>query len=94
MELAEAQVKEAELNLSYTTIRAPAEGYVTKKMIEPGHFVSPGQQLLAVVSLTPPNVWVTANFKETELTHVHPGQRWTSRWTCTRVLSSKARLIR
>ncbi len=72
--LAEAQVKEAELNLSYTTVRAPAEGYVTKKMIEPGHFVSPGQQLLAVVSLTPPNVWVTANFKETELTHVHPGQ--------------------
>jgi len=72
--LAEAQVKEAELNLSYTTIRAPADGYVTRKKIEAGQFVSAGQELFTVVPTRPPNIWITANFKETDLTHVHPGQ--------------------
>ncbi len=72
--LAEAQVKEAELNLSYTTIRAPADGYVTRKRIEAGQFVSAGQELFTVVPTRPPGIWITANFKETDLTHVHPGQ--------------------
>lgn len=72
--LAEAQVKQAELNLSYTTIIAPTDGYVTQKKIEPGQFVSPGQQLFAVVPLHPPDVWVTANYKETQLSNVRAGQ--------------------
>lgn len=75
VELAKAQVKEAELNLQYTTIRSPTDGYVTRKKIQAGQFVSTGQQLFAVVPLNPPDIWVTANFKETELTHVRPGQR-------------------
>ncbi len=73
--LAQAQVKEAELNLSYTTIRSPTNGYVTRKRIEAGQFVSSGQQLFAMVPLDRRDVWITANFKETELTDVRPGQR-------------------
>lgn len=73
--LAEAQVKQAELNLSYTTIRSPTNGYVTRKKIEAGQFVSSGQQLFAMVSLDRRDIWITANFKETELTDVRPGQR-------------------
>lgn len=71
--LAEAEVKQAELDLSYTTIRSPTDGYVTKKTIEAGRFVSSGQQLFTVVPLNPPDIWITANFKETDLTYVHPG---------------------
>ncbi|MBI5248609.1 MAG: HlyD family secretion protein [Desulfomonile tiedjei] len=74
VKLAEAQVKRAELDLSYTTIVSPTDGYVTQKKIEPGQYVSPGQQLFAVVPLNPPEVWITANYKETQLTDVHPGQ--------------------
>ena len=72
--LAEAQVKEAELNLSYTIIRAPSDGYVTGKRIQSGQFVAPGRQLFAIVPLDPPDIWVTANFKETDLAYVNPGQ--------------------
>jgi membrane fusion protein (multidrug efflux system) len=72
--LAESQVKQAELNLSYTRITVPVDGYVTQKNVEPSQFVSPGQRLLAIVPLQPPNVWITANFKETQLTYVRPGQ--------------------
>jgi membrane fusion protein (multidrug efflux system) len=77
VKLAEAQLQQARLNLSYTTITAPVDGYVTNKNIEAGQFVSPGQKLLAVVSLMPPNVWIVANYKETDLTYVRPGQRVT-----------------
>ena len=62
----------AELNLSYTTIIAPTEGEVTRKSVEAGQIVQPGQALLALIPLK--NVWVTANFKETQLAGVHPGQ--------------------
>jgi membrane fusion protein (multidrug efflux system) len=72
--LVEAQVKQAELDLGYTTIVSPTDGYVTQKKIEAGQYVSPGQQLFAVVPLDPPYVWITANYKETELTKVRPGQ--------------------
>ena len=72
--LAESQVKQAELNLSYTKIVAPVDGYVTQKNIEPNQYVTPGQRLLQIVPLQPPNVWITANFKETQLTYVRPGQ--------------------
>jgi membrane fusion protein (multidrug efflux system) len=70
-EKARAEVEQAALNLSYTKIQAPADGYVTKKNVEPGVFVQVGQSLMAIV---PPNVWVTANFKETQLAHMRPGQ--------------------
>ncbi len=56
-----------------TIIRAPIAGRVTKKTVEVGEFVHPGQPLMAIVSLS--DVWVVANFKETQLTHVRPGQR-------------------
>ncbi len=68
---AQAEVEQARLNLSYTLIHAPAAGYVTKKSVDPGNFVQVGQSLMAIV---PPQVWVTANFKETQLTHIRPGQ--------------------
>jgi membrane fusion protein, multidrug efflux system len=70
-EKSRAEVEQATLNLSYTKIHAPAEGYVTRKSVDPGAFVQEGQSLMAIVS---PDVWVTANFKETQLTHMRPGQ--------------------
>ncbi len=73
-ELAEdqADLKQAELDLSYTKIEAPQTGRVTRKAVEEGAFVNPGQALLAIV---PAKVWVVANFKETELRGVEPGAR-------------------
>jgi membrane fusion protein (multidrug efflux system) len=66
-----ASVEQAELALSYTRIYASEAGYVTRKSVEPGDFVQPGQPLLALVS---DRVWVVANFKETQLRHMRPGQ--------------------
>jgi membrane fusion protein, multidrug efflux system len=68
---AEAQLQQAQLQLSYTRIFAPFDGRVTKKGIEPGDYVQPGQTLF---SLVPPEVWVVANFKETELKEMKVGQ--------------------
>ncbi len=68
-----AALREAELNLEYTTITAPVAGRVTRRTVEAGQVVQPGQPLLAVVDVA--NVWVIANYKETQLTHVRPGQR-------------------
>jgi membrane fusion protein (multidrug efflux system) len=70
---ARANLAAAELNLSYTTIVAPADGVVTKKSVEPGQIVQPGQNLMAIIPLK--DVWVTANFKETQLAKVHAGQK-------------------
>jgi membrane fusion protein (multidrug efflux system) len=70
---ARATLAQAELELSYTTIVAPISGVVTNKNVEPGQIVQPGQGLMTVVPLS--DVWVTANFKETQLKGVHPGQR-------------------
>lgn len=70
---AQAALREAELNLEYTTITAPVAGRVTRRTVEVGQVVQPGQPLLAVVDVA--NVWVIANYKETQLTHVRPGQR-------------------
>lgn len=68
-----ANLQQAELNLGYTTIRAPLTGRVTRKAVEVGQVVQAGQPLLSVVDLD--GVWVVANFKETQLTDVRPGQR-------------------
>jgi len=68
-------VDQAALNLTYTKIVAPIDGVIGKKNAEPGQQVAPGQQLMADVPLT--DIWVTANFKETQLKKMHPGQRAT-----------------
>jgi membrane fusion protein (multidrug efflux system) len=68
---AEAKLQQAELNLSYTKIVAPMDGRITARTVQLGHYIQPGQALLALV---PKDVWVTANFKETQLTYMHAGQ--------------------
>ena len=68
-----AEVEQAELNLKYTTIAAPATGIVARRAVEVGQYVEPGQQLLAIVDLS--HVWVVANFKETQLRDMKIGQR-------------------
>lgn len=70
---AAADVHTAELNLSYTKIYAPVSGVVGHKTVEVGHRIQPGQTLLTVVPHD--DLWVTANFKETQLQHMRPGQR-------------------
>lgn len=71
VEAAKANVEQARLNLSYTLISAPADGHVTKRSVNEGDVVQKDQTLLTLVSGEP---WVTANFKETELTRMRPGQ--------------------
>lgn len=73
VEQAQANLNTAQLNLDYTTIVAPEDGTVTNKTVEVGEIVQPGQGLLLLVPLN--DVWVTANFKETQLAHVTPGDR-------------------
>jgi membrane fusion protein (multidrug efflux system) len=69
---AAAALAQAELNLERTTIKAPSAGVVSRKQIEVGQVIQPGQPLLALVSLE--DVWVTANYKETQLENVRVGQ--------------------
>jgi membrane fusion protein (multidrug efflux system) len=69
----QAALEQAKLNLSYTVITAPASGIVGKKTVEVGENVSPGQSLMSVVPLD--DIWVTANFKETQLKKMRPGQK-------------------
>jgi membrane fusion protein (multidrug efflux system) len=69
-----AELQQAQLNLQYTTIVAPAAGLVGRRSVHPGQNVSTGQQLLTVVPLDSSNIWVTANFKETQLKDMRPGQ--------------------
>jgi membrane fusion protein (multidrug efflux system) len=68
-----AELEQARLNLSYTRICAPANGYITRKSVEAGNNIQPGQALMALVSLE--DAWVTANYKESQLTNVKPGQK-------------------
>ena len=70
-----ATEEEAALQLSYTHVVAPVSGQVTQRTVEVGQYVSPGQLLLTLVPLD--SVYITANFKETELAHVRPGQHAT-----------------
>jgi membrane fusion protein, multidrug efflux system len=69
---AQAKVDQAVLNLGYTHITAPTSGIVNKKNVQVGANLSIGQDLLTIIPLT--NLWVTANFKETQLARMHPGQ--------------------
>ncbi|HEY6043985.1 MAG TPA: HlyD family secretion protein, partial [Nitrosospira sp.] len=71
LESLKAAVDQAELELSYTKIYAPDNGRVTRKSVEEGALVQVGQPLLAVV---PGDVWVTANFKESQIGQIRPGQ--------------------
>jgi membrane fusion protein (multidrug efflux system) len=71
VEADEAAVEQADLNLGYTKVIAPIDGYVTKEAVTTGDYVQVGQ---ALMSLVPPRVWVIANFKETQLRNMQPGQ--------------------
>ncbi|MDE6522974.1 MAG: HlyD family secretion protein [Muribaculaceae bacterium] len=70
IELAKALLETAELNLSYTVITAPCDGFASRKEIQIGQLVQPGQTLLDVVDTS--DVWITANYKETQLKNIHP----------------------
>ena len=72
LEQAQAQLTQAQLNLSYTKIYAAESGSIASKSVEKGNYVQPGQMLL---SLVPDTVFVVANYKETQLTRVRPGQK-------------------
>ena len=69
---ARAQLTTAQLNLGYTQIIAPVSGIVGRKTVEAGQRVQPGQQLLTIIPLD--DIWITANFKETQLRGMNPGQ--------------------
>ena len=73
-EKAAAVLQQARLNLQYTTIVAPVSGIVGQRSVQPGQNVSPGQQLMTIVPLDSQNIWVTANYKETQLKLMRPGQ--------------------
>ena len=68
---AEAQLAQADLNLGYTVVRAPQDGWVTRRNVEVGNYAQPGTTIMDIVS---PQVWVTANFKENQLDRMRPGQ--------------------
>jgi membrane fusion protein (multidrug efflux system) len=71
---AEARLEQARLNLGYTDIKSHIDGYVTKRQVEVGNWVQTGQPLMAVVPLRVHDLWIEANYKETQLTHVCIGQ--------------------
>jgi membrane fusion protein (multidrug efflux system) len=72
IERAQAAVAQARLDLEYAVVRAPVAGVVSRKNVETGTVIQPGQPLMAIVPLE--DVWVTANFKETQLREIRPGQ--------------------
>ena len=69
---AQAQLDQAELNLSYATIKAPQDGWITKRNIEVGNYLQVGATIFSIVT---PEVWVTANFKESQLNRMRAGQK-------------------
>ena len=71
VEQAAAKLHQAELDLSHTVVRAAQDGWVTKRNVEVGNYITAGQQILYIVS---PDIWVTANYKETQLNLMRPGQ--------------------
>lgn len=72
VEQARAQLQTAELNLSYTEVRAPFDGYVTKRNVQNGTLVQAGSALFSIVS---PDIWIVANFKESQLERMRPGNK-------------------
>ncbi|HKS75597.1 MAG TPA: HlyD family secretion protein, partial [Terriglobales bacterium] len=72
---AKANLQQAELNLQYTKVIAPVNGIVSNRTVEVGQNVAPGQELMKVINLD--DVWITANFKETQLRDMRAGQRVT-----------------
>jgi len=75
VQLAQAALDQSRLNLEYTSIKAPVAGIVSKKTVETGQVVQSGQPLMAIIPQE--DIWVTANFKETQLADMHPGQAGT-----------------
>jgi membrane fusion protein (multidrug efflux system) len=75
VEQAKATLAQAELNLAYTVVKSPVKGIISKKSVNPGQVVQPGQPAMALVQID--DVWITANFKETQLENMRPGQRVT-----------------
>jgi len=71
VEQAQARLDQANLNLSWTVVSAPQDGWITKRNVEKGTYVTPGQQIFSIVA---PEVWVTANFKESQLADMRKGQ--------------------
>ena len=71
VEQAQARLDQANLNLSWTLVKAPQDGWITKRNVEVGSYVVPGQQILALVA---PEVCITANFKESQLSDLRKGQ--------------------
>ena len=71
VEQLKAAARQAELDLSYTKIYAPEPGRITRKSVEPGGYAQVGQTIFSIV---PERVWVTANYKETQLRYMRPGQ--------------------
>jgi membrane fusion protein (multidrug efflux system) len=68
-----AVLAESELKLTYTRIYAASDGFITRRSVEPGNVVQIGQPLMALVPLS--DAWITANYKERQLTHIRPGQK-------------------
>ncbi|GBR10404.1 HlyD family secretion protein [Acetobacter oeni] len=71
LKAAEADVVQAKLNLGWTELRAPHDGWVSQRNVEQGNYVQQGQQIFTIVQ---PEIWVTANYKETQLTRMKAGQ--------------------
>jgi membrane fusion protein, multidrug efflux system len=71
IEQAQARLDQANLNLSWTVVTAPQDGWITKRNVEAGNYITAGQQIFSIVA---PEVWITANFKESQLAHMRPGQ--------------------
>jgi membrane fusion protein (multidrug efflux system) len=71
IESAQSRLNQANLNLSYSVVKAPQDGWVTRRQVDQGNYAQTGQQIMALVS---PDVWITANFKETQLDLMRPGQ--------------------
>src|ERR1017187_8546578 len=69
-----AQLDQAELNLQYTKVIAPVSGAVSNRTVEVGQNVQPGQEMMKIIPLGDEDLWVTANFKETQLKNIRPGQ--------------------
>jgi membrane fusion protein (multidrug efflux system) len=68
---AAASIRSAQLNLEWCVVRAPDDGWITKRNVEVGNYMQPGAQIFSIVS---PDLWITANFKENQLNRIRPGQ--------------------